>query len=58
MTTKLLVWDFDGTLIDSHPQILAGMDHTLAGLGILGGAADTVRERWLRCVGLPVEAGL
>lgn len=58
MTTKLLVWDFDGTLIDSHPQILAGMNHTLAGLGLPPEVGGPVRERWLKCVGLPVEAGL
>ena len=30
----LLVWDFDGTLVDSRPLIEAGMAHTLDRLGL------------------------
>jgi phosphoglycolate phosphatase len=54
VTTKLIVWDFDGTLVDSRPQILAGMDHAL---GILN-LGDEVRAEWLKYVGLPVEDGI
>ncbi len=51
-----IVWDFDGTLVDSRPLIEAGMDHALGLLG-LAGRAD-IQEAWLRNVGLPVEQGL
>lgn len=51
-----IVWDFDGTLVDSRPLIEAGMDHALGILG-LSGRAD-IQEEWLRNVGLPVEQGL
>lgn len=54
MKTRLIVWDFDGTLIDSRPQIEAGMDHAL-GLLMLG---PEIREEWLRYVGLPVRDGI
>jgi HAD superfamily hydrolase (TIGR01509 family) len=53
---KLIVWDFDGTLVDSRPLIEAGMEHALAGLGLQDQAG--VREAWLKGVGLPVEEGL
>lgn len=53
---KLVVWDFDGTLVDSRPLIEAGMEHTLVHLGL--GHRDDLRERWLQGVGLPVEVGL
>lgn len=52
----LLVWDFDGTLADSHPLIVAGMEHALAGLGLQDHPG--LREEWLKYVGLPVEDGL
>lgn len=52
--TKLVVWDFDGTLVDSRPQIEAGLDHTV---GILG-LGPEVREAWMRCVGLPVREAI
>lgn len=52
----LIIWDFDGTLVDSRPLIEAGMEHTLAALGL--GQLPKVRETWLSCVGLPVEDGL
>ncbi len=51
-----IVWDFDGTLVDSRPLIEAGMDHALGILG-LAGRAD-IQEAWLSNVGLPVEQGL
>jgi HAD superfamily hydrolase (TIGR01509 family) len=51
---KLIIWDFDGTLADTRPIIEAGMDHTLAALGLDPG----LREGWLQCVGLPVEEGI
>ncbi len=54
MKTRLIVWDFDGTLIDSRPQIEAGMDHAL-GLMELG---PEIREEWLKYVGLPVRDGI
>lgn len=53
---KLIVWDFDGTLVDSRPLIEAGMEHTLRGLGLQD--LEGVREAWFKGVGLPVEAGL
>ncbi len=53
---KLIVWDFDGTLVDSRALIEAGMEHALSGLGLQDRAG--VREAWLSGVGLPVEEGL
>ena len=53
---KLIVWDFDGTLADSRPLIVAGMEHALAGLGLQD--LPGIREQWLAQVGLPVEEGL
>jgi len=53
---KLIVWDFDGTLADSRPLIVAGMEHALAGLGLQD--LPGIREAWLAQVGLPVEEGL
>jgi len=53
---KRIVWDFDGTLVDSRPLIEAGMDHAFTALG-LSGRTD-IQEEWLRNVGLPVEQGL
>lgn len=53
---KLIIWDFDGTLADSHALIEAGMNHTL---GILGLSENVdLRQSWLSGVGLPVEEGL
>lgn len=54
MMTRLIVWDFDGTLVDSRPQIEAGLDHTVARLGLDPGVRDT----WLKCVGLPVREAI
>lgn len=54
MRTQLIVWDFDGTLVDSRPQIEAGLDQTR---GILG-LGPEVRDAWLRCVGLPVREAI
>ena len=51
---KLLVFDFDGTLVDSRPQIEAGMAHAL---DRLGRPLDLMAE-WLKYVGLPVEDGI
>lgn len=53
---KRIVWDFDGTLVDSRPLIEAGMDHALRALGLTG--RPDIQEEWLRNVGLPVELGL
>lgn len=53
---KRIVWDFDGTLVDSRPLIEAGMRHTLGGLGLSG--RPDLEAAWMRAVGLPVEAGL
>lgn len=53
---KLIIWDFDGTLADSHALIEAGMNHALGLLGLQGNAQ--LRKDWLSCVGLPVEEGL
>lgn len=51
---KLFIFDFDGTLVDSKPVIAAGMAHTLERLGL----PITLREEWLKYVGLPVEEGI
>jgi HAD superfamily hydrolase (TIGR01509 family) len=51
---KLIVWDFDGTLVDSRPLIEAGMAHALDRLGL----DRKVMGEWLRYVGLPVEEGI
>jgi phosphoglycolate phosphatase-like HAD superfamily hydrolase len=51
---KLVIWDFDGTLADTRPQIEAAIDHTLRTLGVDPG----LREDWLACVGLPLEEGV
>jgi len=53
---KLIVWDFDGTLVDSRPLIEAGMDHALTALGLQD--RPELRVQWLSYVGLPVEDGL
>lgn len=53
---RLIVWDFDGTLADSRPLIVAGMEHALEGLGLQN--LPGIREAWLSQVGLPVEEGL
>lgn len=50
----LLVWDFDGTLVDSRPLIEAGMAHALDRLGL----GRELMSEWLRYVGLPVEEGI
>lgn len=49
-----LVFDFDGTLVDSRPLIEAGMRHALDRLGL----PHAHMEAWLDCVGLPVEIGI
>jgi len=51
---KLIVWDFDGTLVDSRPLIEAGMAHALDALGL----PRTLMAEWLKYVGLPVETGI
>ena len=53
---KLIVWDFDGTLVDSRQLIEAGMEHALQGLGLQD--LPGIREAWFRGVGLPIDAGL
>ncbi|HJV89927.1 MAG TPA: HAD family hydrolase [Holophagaceae bacterium] len=50
----LIVFDFDGTLVDSRPLIEAGMRHALDALGL----PHHHMEAWLDCVGLPVETGI
>ncbi len=49
-----LVFDFDGTLVDSRPLIEAGMRHALDRLGL----PHEHMAAWLDCVGLPVEIGI
>ncbi|MCL1894192.1 MAG: HAD family hydrolase [Holophagaceae bacterium] len=51
---KLIVWDFDGTLADTRPLIVDGMESTLRALN----KDEALLEKWLTCVGLPVEEGL
>jgi len=53
---KLIMWDFDGTLVDSRPLIVAGMEHGLKALGLLD--RPEIMAEWLKYVGLPVEEGL
>ena len=50
----LIIWDFDGTLVDSRPLIEAGMGFTLDRLGL----SPSVMQEWLKYVGLPVEEGI
>jgi len=51
---KLIVWDFDGTLADTRPLIEDGMQFTLKALD----KPTSLMDKWLACVGLPVEEGL
>jgi len=51
---KLVVWDFDGTLADTRPLIEDGMRFALKALG----KPFALMDKWLACVGLPVEIGL
>jgi HAD superfamily hydrolase (TIGR01509 family) len=51
---KLIVWDFDGTLVDSRPLIEAGMKHALEALN----QPFSLMQEWLKYVGLPVEKGI
>jgi HAD superfamily hydrolase (TIGR01509 family) len=51
---KLIVWDFDGTLADTRPLIEDGMRFALKALN----RPDDLIDKWLACVGLPVEEGL
>lgn len=53
---KLIMWDFDGTLVDSRPLIVAGMQHGLNALGL--GDRQDLMDEWMKYVGLPVEDGL
>lgn len=54
--TKLLVWDFDGTLADTRALIETGMDACLRDLGLQD--RPDLRAEWLKYVGLPVEEGV
>lgn len=51
---KLIIWDFDGTLVDSRPLIEMGMAFALERLGL----PRSVMDEWLKYVGLPVEEGI
>jgi HAD superfamily hydrolase (TIGR01509 family) len=51
---KLIVWDFDGTLADTRPLIEDGMLSALKALGL----PSALMDKWLACVGLPVEEGI
>jgi len=51
---KLVVWDFDGTLANTRPLIEDGMSFALKALG----KPVALMDKWLACVGLPVEEGL
>jgi len=51
---KLIVWDFDGTLADTRPLIEDAMQFTLKALN----KPEALMDKWLACVGLPVEEGL
>ncbi|MDR0498510.1 MAG: HAD family hydrolase [Holophagales bacterium] len=51
---KLVVWDFDGTLADTRLLIEDGMRFALKAMG----KPSELMDKWLACVGLPVEEGL
>jgi phosphoglycolate phosphatase-like HAD superfamily hydrolase len=51
---KLIVWDFDGTRANTRPLIEDGMSFALKTLG----KPTSLMDKWLACVGLPVEEGL
>ena len=49
-----LIWDLDGTLIDSGPTIIAAMRSALAVSGLPEPGADSFRK----CIGPPIAEGL
>ncbi|MBC7880130.1 MAG: HAD family hydrolase [Anaerolineae bacterium] len=51
MATRLIVFDLDGTLVDSEQGIVSAMALTVSALGL---PAETV-ERWRRLIGVPLR---
>ncbi len=54
MALKLLIFDFDGTLVDSEPGILETIRHTVAALDLPPEAV----ESWRQMIGIPLEKQL
>jgi HAD superfamily hydrolase (TIGR01509 family) len=54
VTLRLLVFDFDGTLVNTTPLIHRGIDATVEVLGLEPEAA----ERWRALIGLPLSVQL
>jgi phosphoglycolate phosphatase len=56
--TEAVLFDLDGTLIDSAPDLLAALDHVLAGLGLPPGDPAGLREHVSRGANGILAAGL
>lgn len=56
--TEAVLFDLDGTLIDSAPDLLAALDHVLVGLGRPGGDHRKLREHVSRGAAGLLDAGL
>lgn len=54
MLVRLLIFDFDGTLVNSEPGILEAIRHTVAALGLPPEAV----ESWRQMIGIPLEKQL
>ena len=50
---RLIVWDLDGTLVDTRPCIIKHIDHITSTLKCQD--ADLIRSEWLEMVGKPVK---
>lgn len=55
---EAILFDLDGTLIDSAPDLLAALDHVRAGLGLPPGDHRRLREHVSRGAAGLLEAGL
>ncbi|MEN9221986.1 MAG: HAD family hydrolase [Thermostichus sp. BF3_bins_97] len=54
MALQLLIFDFDGTLVDSEPGILEAIRHTVAALDL----PEESVESWRQMIGIPLEKQL
>lgn len=54
MALKLVIFDFDGTLVDSEPGILEAIRHTVAALDL----PEEAVESWRQMIGIPLEKQL